>query len=49
MVCVKKVVIWGLSNTIFVKFIHDATSDSSWVAYEFPNEIFDEVIGLLRN
>ena len=27
--CVKKVVIWGLLNTIVVKFILEATLDSS--------------------
>ena len=47
--CVKKVVIWGLLNTIAVKFIPDAILDSSQVMYEFSNEIFEDVISLLRN
>ena len=47
--CVKKVVIWGLLNTIVVKFILEATLDSSQVAYGFSNEIFKDVMSLLRN
>ena len=33
-VCVKKVVIWGLLNTIIVKFILEVTLDGSYIGYE---------------
>ena len=46
--CVKKVVIWGLFNSIVVKFILGATLDSSQVVYGLSNKIFKDVMSLLR-
>ena len=46
--CVKKVVIWGLFNSIVVKSILEATLDSSQVVYGLSNKIFKDVMNLLR-